>query len=53
MDNRLTWRTHVKQIETRIAARISLLRFLSRAAIEPNDTIMVNLYKSLVRTVLV
>ncbi|CAF2154520.1 unnamed protein product [Rotaria magnacalcarata] len=50
MDNRLSWRTHLKQVETRIAARLSLLRFLNRAAIEPNHNIMINLYKSLIRT---
>ncbi|CAF4462458.1 unnamed protein product [Rotaria magnacalcarata] len=53
MDNRLSWRTHLKQVETRIAARLSLLRFLNRAAIEPNHNIMINLYKSLIRTVII
>ncbi|CAF3555825.1 unnamed protein product [Rotaria socialis] len=52
IDNRLSWRTHQKQVETRIAARLSLLRFLNRAAIEPNHNIMINLYKSLIRTVI-
>lgn len=50
MDNRLSWRTHTKQIETKIAAKISLLRFLNPAPIEPNANIMVDLYKSLLRT---
>ncbi|CAF2354438.1 unnamed protein product [Rotaria sp. Silwood2] len=53
IDNRLSWRTHLKHIETKVAARISLLRFLNRAAVDPNDKIMINLYKSLVRTVIV
>ncbi|CAM2711749.1 unnamed protein product [Rotaria socialis] len=53
MGNRLSWRTHLKQVETRIAARLSLLRFLNRAAIEPNHNIMLNLYKPLIRTVII
>ncbi|CAF1073774.1 unnamed protein product [Rotaria magnacalcarata] len=53
MDNRLTWRTHLKRVETRIPARLILLRFLNRTAIEPNHNIMLNLYKSLVRTVII
>ncbi|CAF1564406.1 unnamed protein product [Rotaria magnacalcarata] len=53
MGNRLSWKTHLKQVETRIAEWLSLLRFLNRAAIEPNHNIMINLYKSLVRTVII
>jgi hypothetical protein len=51
-DNKLTWRPYIKQIETKLASRISLLRFLSRSTAEPNMKIMLNLFKSLIRTIL-
>ena len=52
-DHKLNWKTHLKHIETQVAARICLLRFLHKAANNPNDEIMINLYKSLVRSIIV
>ena len=52
-DYKLNWKTHIQHIETKIAARICLLRFLNKVAINANDKIMTNLYKSLVRSVIV
>ena len=51
-DHKLNWRTHTKRIESKLASRIRLLRFLSRVSPESNNQIMVNLFKSLVRTVI-
>ncbi len=51
-DNKLTWRPHIKHIESKLASRISLLRFLSRSTTEPNMKTMLNLYKSLIRTII-
>ena len=52
-DYKLNWKIHIRHIETKIAARICLLRFLNKVAINANDKIMTNLYKSLVRSVIV
>ena len=51
-DRKLDWRTHVKKIESKAAARIGLLRYLTRANQNPNEKIMLNIYKSLVRSIL-
>src|ERR1700722_7216029 len=51
-DRKLDWRCHTKHIESKAASRIGLLRFLSRAARNPNDKTMLNIFKALVRTVL-
>ncbi|CAF1982800.1 unnamed protein product [Rotaria magnacalcarata] len=53
-DNKLNWGSHIKDIESRLASRINLLRFLSRycADAEPNIKILLNLFKSLVRTII-
>jgi len=53
IDKRLKWRTHLEHIEKKIAPRIGLLRYLARSAYEPNNKIMINIYKSLVRTIIV
>ena len=50
IDKELKWRSHLDHIETRIAPRISLLRYLSRTAYEPNNKTMINIFKSIVRT---
>ena len=52
IDKTLNWRCHLHDMENKIADRISLLRFLSRSASDPNDTIMLNIYKALVRTII-
>lgn len=52
-DQQLKWKSHLEHIERRIAPRICLLRYLSKAAKEPNNTTMINLYKSLIRSILV
>ncbi|CAF1070858.1 unnamed protein product [Rotaria magnacalcarata] len=53
-DNKLNWRSHIKHIESKLASRINLLRFLSCscADAEPNIKTMLNLFKSLVRTII-
>jgi len=53
IDSQLKWIDHMQHIERNVAPRIGLLRFLSSAAEDSNDKIMLNLYKSLVRTILV
>ncbi|CAF3602013.1 unnamed protein product [Rotaria sp. Silwood1] len=53
IDKTLNWRAHIHHIETKIAGRISLLRFLNRAAYEPNDKIMLNIFKSIARTIII
>ena len=53
IDKRLNWRSHLDHIETMIAPRIGLLRYLSRTAIEPNNKTMINSFKSIVRTVII
>jgi hypothetical protein len=52
LDKQLNCRCHSHHIESKIADRISLLRFLSRSATEQNDKIMLNIYKSIARTIL-
>ncbi|CAF3301997.1 unnamed protein product [Rotaria sp. Silwood2] len=53
IDKTLNWRSHMHHIESKIAGRISLLRFLNRAAYEPNDKIMLNIFKSIARTIII
>ncbi len=40
------------RVEGKIADRLALLRFLSRSATDPNEKTMLNIYKSLVRTII-
>jgi hypothetical protein len=51
-DHQLKWRSHIHHIEEKIAIRTSLLRYLSRLNPHANEQIMINLYKSLVRSVI-
>jgi hypothetical protein len=53
IDKTLKWKSHVHHIESKIASRISLLRFLNKASYEPTDKIMLNLYKSLARSIII
>ena len=53
IDQKLKWRRHLDHIESRIAPRIGLLRYLSRTAYEPNNKTMINIFKSIVRTVII
>ncbi|CAF2869712.1 unnamed protein product [Rotaria sp. Silwood2] len=53
IDKRLNWRSHIHHIESKIAGRISLLKFLNRTAYEPNDKIMLNIFKSIARTIII
>jgi len=53
IDKTLNWRTHIHHIESKIASRISLLRFLNKASYEPNDKIMINIFKSLARPIII
>ena len=52
IDKKLDWRRHLDHIETRLAPRIGLLRYLSRTAYEPNNKTMINIFKAIVRTVI-
>jgi hypothetical protein len=52
IDKQLKWRNHLQHIESKVIARISLLRYLSKAANESNPKTMINIYKSIIRTVL-
>ncbi|CAF1684172.1 unnamed protein product, partial [Adineta ricciae] len=53
IDKRLNWRKHLDHIESRIGPRIGLLRYLSRIAYKPNMKIMINIFKSIVRTIII
>lgn len=52
IDKELKWNTHLDHIEQTVAPRISLLRYLSSAAGQANERIMITLYKSMVRTIM-
>jgi hypothetical protein len=53
IDKELKWNKHLQHIEKCVAPRISLLRYLSSAAQEANERIMINIFKSIVRTVMI
>ena len=53
IDKRLNWRSHLDHIESRIVPRIGLLRYISRIAYESNQKTMINIFKSIVRTVII
>ncbi|CAF3018287.1 unnamed protein product [Rotaria sp. Silwood2] len=53
IDKGLKWRSHLDHIEAKIAPRIGLLRYLSRIAYEPNNKTMINIFKSIVRTIII
>ncbi|CAF4561670.1 unnamed protein product [Rotaria sp. Silwood1] len=53
IDKRLNWSSHIHHMESKIAGPISLLRFLNRTAYEPNDKIMLNIFKSIARTLII
>ncbi|CAF2084855.1 unnamed protein product [Rotaria magnacalcarata] len=53
IDKQLNWRRHLDHIETKIAPRIGLLRYLSKTAYEPNSRTMINIFKSIARTIII
>ncbi|CAF1155484.1 unnamed protein product [Adineta ricciae] len=53
IDKRLNWQKHLEHIESRIGPRIGLLRYLSRISYDPNMKIMINVFKSIVRTIII
>jgi hypothetical protein len=53
IDKQLKWRSHLDNIERRIAPRIGLLRYLSRSAYDPNNKTMINIFKSIARTMII
>jgi len=53
IDKQLKWRNHLEHIEKKLAPRIGLLRYLSRTAYEPNSKTMINIFKSIARTMIV
>lgn len=52
IDKQLKWRNHLRHIETKMAPRISLLRYLSKAAQIPNEKTMINIFKSIARPIM-
>ena len=50
-DRKLNWRSHIEKVEAKVASRTSLPRFISRSSPNANDNTMINIFKSLVRTV--
>ena len=53
IDKKLDWRRHLDHIETKIAPRIGLRRYLSRTAYEPNTMTMINICKAIARTIII
>ncbi|CAF1503231.1 unnamed protein product [Adineta steineri] len=53
IDKQLNWKAHISHIESQVAPRIRLLRFLNKIAYEPNDKIMLNIFKSIARTIII
>ena len=53
IDKQLKWRNHLDNIEKKIAPRTGLLRYLSRAAYEPNSKTTINIFKSIARTMII
>ena len=53
IDKQLKWRKHLEHIERGLAPRISLLWYLARSATEPNSKTMINIYKSLISSIIV
>ncbi|CAM4977794.1 unnamed protein product [Rotaria socialis] len=49
----LNWQRHLDHIETKIAPRIGLLRYLSRTAYEPNNRTLINIFKSIARSIII
>ncbi|CAF2700723.1 unnamed protein product [Rotaria sp. Silwood2] len=55
INKRLNWRCHLHHIESKIADRISALRYRSISAPNPNPNgkTMLNIYKAITRTILI
>jgi len=53
IDKKLDWRSHLEHIEMKIAPRINLLRYLARAAYDPNKKTMINIFKAIARTIII
>ena len=53
IDKKLDWRRHLDHIETKVAPRIGLLRYLSKTAYEPNYKTMINIFKAIARTIII
>ena len=51
-DHQLKWRSHIHPIEDKTARRTCVLRFLSKLNPQANEQKMINLYKSLIRSVI-
>ncbi|CAF1418063.1 unnamed protein product [Adineta ricciae] len=52
IDKQLKWRNHLQHLESKMAGRISLLRYLAKSAQEPNQKTMINIFKAIVRPVM-
>ena len=52
IDKQLKWRNHLQHLETKMAGRISLLRYLAKSAQEPNQKTMLNIFKTIARPVM-
>ena len=53
IDKNLNWRAHLHHIEARVAGCIGILRFLNRTANDCHDKIMLNIFKSIARSIIV
>ena len=51
-DKQLKWKNHLQHLESKMAGRISLLRFLAKSAQEPNQRTMINIFKAIARPVI-
>ncbi|CAF1471154.1 unnamed protein product [Adineta ricciae] len=51
IDKQLKWRNHLQHLETKMAGRISLLRYLAKSVQEPNQKTMINIFKAVARSV--
>jgi hypothetical protein len=53
IDKQLKWRNHLQHVETKMAARIGLLRYLANVAHDANPRTMINIFKWIARTVII
>ncbi|CAF1478633.1 unnamed protein product [Adineta ricciae] len=52
IDKQLKWRNHLQHLESKMAGRISLLRYLAKSAQERNQKTMISIFKVIARLVM-
>jgi hypothetical protein len=52
IEKKFQWSCHLQHIESKIAERMSLLRFLFKSATEPNDKTMLDVYEAIARIII-